>query len=188
MSENRNMAGGAASGRRTLRIWDPAVRIFHWSLVTAVGIDMLLEAGTDLHAAAGYAVLALIAFRFIWGFIGTRHARFASFITGPGAVGRYLRSLRTSRPERHLGHNPAGALMILALLAVLALVAGSGALLNTDAFWGSEWLEETHEIAANSLFILVPLHVLGAVISSIIHRENLVLAMVTGRKESEENA
>ena len=97
MSENRNMAGGAASGRRTLRIWDPAVRIFHWSLVTAVGIDMLLEAGTDLHAAAGYVVLALIAFRFTWGFIGTRHARFASFITGPGAMGRYLRSLRTCR-------------------------------------------------------------------------------------------
>jgi cytochrome b len=188
MSESRDRAGGAASGRRTQRIWDPAVRIFHWSLVTAVGIDMLLEAGTDLHAAAGYAVLGLIAFRFIWGFVGTRHARFASFITGPGAVGRYLRSLPTSHPERHLGHNPAGALMILALIAILALVAGSGALLNTDAFWGSEWLEETHEIAANSLFILVPLHVLGAVVSSIIHRENLVRAMVTGRKEIEKNA
>jgi cytochrome b len=187
VSENRNRSGGAASGRRTLRIWDPAVRIFHWSLVTAVGIDMLLEAGTDLHAAAGYAVLGLIAFRFIWGFVGSRYARFANFVTGPGAVSRYLRSLRSPRPERHLGHNPAGALMIVILLAVLALVAGSGALLNTDAFWGSEWLEETHEIAANSLFILVPLHVLGAVVSSFVHRENLIRAMVTGRKEIQEN-
>lgn len=187
MGKSRDMAGGTASGRRTLRIWDPAVRIFHWSLVTAVGIDMLLEAGTDLHAAAGYAVLGLIVFRFIWGFVGTRHARFASFVTGPGAVRRYLGSLRSPRPERHLGHNPAGALMILTLLAVLALVAGSGMLLNTDAFWGSEWLEETHEIAANSLFILVPLHVLGTVVSSMVHRENLVRAMVTGRKEIEEN-
>lgn len=187
MSESRDRAGGAASGRRTQRIWDPAVRIFHWSLVTAVGIDMLLEDGTDLHAAAGYVVLGLIAFRFLWGFIGTRHARFANFVSGPGAVGRYLRSLRSPRPERHLGHNPAGALMVVALLAVLALVAGSGALLNTDALWGSEWLEETHEIAANSLFILVPLHVLGAVVSSIIHRENLVRAMVTGRKECQED-
>jgi cytochrome b len=185
---SRNLAGGAASGRRMLRIWDPAIRMFHWSLVTAVGIDMLLEAGTDLHAAAGYAVLGLVAFRFVWGFFGTRHARFANFVAGPGAVARYLRSLRSPHPERYLGHNPAGALMILALLAILALVAGSGALLNTDAFWGSEWLEETHEIAANSLFLLVPLHVLGAVLSSVFHRENLVLAMVTGRKESEENA
>jgi cytochrome b len=187
VSESRDRAGGAASGRRTLRIWDPAVRIFHWSLVTAVGIDMLLEDGTNLHAAAGYVVLGLITFRFIWGFVGTRYARFTNFVTGPSAVRRYLISLRSPRRERHLGHNPMGALMIVALLGVLALVAGTGALLNTDALWGSEWLEETHEIAANSLYILVPLHVLGAVISSIIHRENLVLSMVTGRKKAEEN-
>jgi cytochrome b len=179
------VAGGISSGQRMLRVWDPAVRLFHWLLVIAVGIDMLLEDGTDLHAAAGYVVLGLVAFRFVWGFIGTPHARFANFVRGPGAIRRYLSSLRSPRPERHLGHNPLGAAMIVALLLVLAVVAGTGALLNTDAYWGSEWLEETHEIAANSLYILIPLHVLGAVAASLLHRENLVWAMVTGRKRTD---
>lgn len=186
MSSVSEMAGGNSSGRQTVPVWDPAVRLFHWLLVIAVGIDMLLEDGTDLHAAAGYAVLGLVAFRAVWGFVGPQHARFAGFVRGPGAIRRYLRSLRTPNPERHLGHNPAGALMIVILLLMLAIVAGTGALLNTEAFWGSEWLEETHEITANLLYVFVPIHVLGAVMASVLHRENLILAMVTGRKRAEE--
>lgn len=166
----------------TVRVWDPVVRLFHWTLVAAVATAFLAEAGGRLHDAAGYLVLALIAVRLVWGLIGTSHARFASFVAGPAALVRYLVGLVRGRPERFLGHNPAGAAMILALLATLAVVAGTGWLMTTDRFWGVGWVEELHEGSAWFALALVGVHVLGVVVSSLLHRENLVRAMITGRK------
>lgn len=173
---------GQGSGRR-VRVWDPAVRLFHWSLVAAVGVCLLLEAGERWHFLAGYVVLGLVGFRLVWGVVGSRHARFTNFVVGPRAIGDYLARMVSGHAPRHLGHNPAGGAMIVLLLAVLLLSAVSGALLDTDALWGTEWLEDAHEAISSAFYVLVPLHVLGAVVSSLLHRENLIRAMVTGDKE-----
>ncbi len=165
-----------------IRVWDPLVRLFHWSLVACVFTALVFEAGTDLHEAVGYGVAGLVAFRLVWGGIGTKYARFGDFVRPPAEVRRYLGSLRSPQARRYLGHNPAGGLMIVLLLGVLAVTAGTGVLLETDAFWGNALLEETHEVVANSLFVLIPIHLAGVVVSGLMHRENLVRAMITGRK------
>jgi cytochrome b len=167
---------------RTVVVWDPLVRVFHWTLVASVLTDLVLEAGTSIHRWAGYTVAGLVAFRLIWGLIGTRHARFTDFVRSPGSILGYLSDLRRGDARRYLGHNPAGGAMIVLLLAALVVTAGSGVLLNTDRFWGNDMVQGIHEVAANALFVLVPIHLAGVVISSVLHKENLVRAMVTGRK------
>ncbi|SOD95446.1 cytochrome b/b6 domain-containing protein [Caenispirillum bisanense] len=166
----------------TLRVWDPLVRLFHWSLVATMATAYLADDQAAIHNAAGYVALALIGFRLLWGFVGGRHARFSDFVRGPGAVLAYVRSLASGHPERHIGHNPAGGAMILLLLAAVFVTAGSGALMVTDRFWGVGWIETLHEGAADAVLGLVVVHLLGVVVSSLLHRENLVRAMITGRK------
>ena len=183
-------AGGAAAGHvaahpAEVRVWDPLVRIFHWSLVAAFATAWLsAEESGHVHRLAGYVVLGLVGFRLVWGVVGSRHARFVDFVKGPGAVLRYIAEMRRGRPARHLGHNPAGGAMVIALLTLLAVISGTGYMLTTDAWWGVEWVEGLHEAAANLALVLVPLHVLGVVISSLVERQNLVLAMITGRKRA----
>jgi len=127
----------------------------------------------------------LVGFRLVWGLIGTRHARFASFVRGPRAVLAYLRSLLGPKPEHHTGHNPAGALAIVGLLGLIVLTAASGFATYNEL--GGDWLEELHEVAANALLILVGIHVAGVVVGSLVHKENLVRAMFTGRKPAPES-
>lgn len=165
-------------------VWDLPVRLFHWALVLCVTVDLIFEAGTRLHVVAGFSVVALICFRLIWGLVGPQYARFGGFIHGPRAVGEYLVRLKARKPPRYLGHNPLGGWMIFALLAVLAVTAATGALIETARFAHSHRLKELHETVASILYVLVPLHVLGVLISSIAHRENLVEAMITGRKRA----
>ena len=140
----------------------------------------------DLHEWAGYAAAALITFRLAIGFVGSRYARFTQFIRGPKETLSYSEDVFFNREARYLGHNPLGALMIVALLTSTALVAGTGWLQTTDAFWGIEWVEEAHEMLANVMLALVALHVGGVVLSSVRHGENLVRAMITGRKPAPE--
>jgi cytochrome b/mono/diheme cytochrome c family protein len=164
-------------------VWDAAVRIFHWSLVGLV-VTAWISGGTGdrLHEIVGYAVAGLIAFRIGWGFVGSRHARFSDFVRGPSSVAGYLSGIARLRPPHYTGHNPAGAAMILILLAVLATIAVSGFMMQTHRFFGIEWVEQVHSVAADSLLVLVPLHVLGALLSSWLHQENLVRAMFSGHK------
>jgi cytochrome b len=169
-------------------VWDLPVRVFHWALVLCVSVDLIFAAGTRLHVLAGFGVLGLISFRLIWGLLGSRYARFASFIYGPRAVSGYLIALRARRPLRYLGHNPLGGWMIIAMLIVLAVASGTGALIETARFAHSHKIKELHENAASLLYFLVPLHVFGVVASSIAHRENLVEAMITGRKRARAEA
>jgi cytochrome b len=168
---------------RVVRVWDPAVRLFHWSLVVAFIVAWFT--GDELqrvHETAGYAIMVLLAFRVIWGFIGTAHARFSDFIYRPAVVFAYtLNSIRL-RARRYIGHNPAGGAMVVALLATLALTCATGFMMTTDAFWGIEWVEKTHKLAANLAVVLIGLHLVGVATASVQHRENLVLAMITGRK------
>lgn len=178
-------AGTAREGGRnagTVKVWDPLVRVFHWSLAALVLGNFLTEDGDALHRWMGYATLLLIGIRLVWGFIGTRHARFADWVPRPSQVRTYVRERLAGRSRRRLGHNPAAAVMILALLAGVTLVGLTGWLQTTDAFFGVEWLEELHEVLAYGVLGLVGLHVLGAIVESFHYRENLVRAMFTGRK------
>jgi cytochrome b len=166
----------------TVKVWDPFVRIFHWSLVALFALAWLTEDAQALHQPIGYAILALVALRIIWGFIGPRHARFADFVRSPRATLAYLRGLLTGSAPRLLGHNPVAGVMILALLAMLLATGASGWLMTTASFRHAEWLEEAHEALASLTLALVGLHVLAVLVMSAMHGENLVRAMITGRK------
>nr|WP_245261958.1 cytochrome b/b6 domain-containing protein [Ancylobacter sp. FA202] len=164
-------------------VWDPVVRIFHWTVVAGCLLNLfVVEDGEALHEIIGYVVAAVLVVRVIWGFIGTPYARFAAFVPGPRRLAQYLSALAKGREPRMLGHNPAGAVMMLALMALLAATCVSGWMMGLDAFWGADWLEETHEWLANSILVMALLHAAAALIESRRHRENLVLAMITGRK------
>lgn len=185
-------AGGDAppassgSAPRTIRVWDPLVRLFHWALVAAFAIAW--ATGDELqtvHEIAGYTIAGLVAFRVAWGLVGSTHARFTDFVRSPAAVARYLVDTARLRARRYLGHNPAGGAMILALLVMLAVICATGFLMTTDAFWGVEWVEETHEVAVNLTLVLIGLHLAGVAVASFEHRENLVRAMITGRKRAD---
>ena len=176
-------ASSGQDGTGHVKVWDPAVRVFHWTLVASFGVLWLTaesERFRDLHVMAGWTMAGLVAFRILWGLVGTRHARFASFVKGPAAVVRYLRSLASARPEHHVGHNPAGALAIVAilLLSVATIAAGWATLEGL----GGEWVEEAHEFLANAMLAVVGVHLAGVLLSSWLHGENLVKAMLTGRK------
>lgn len=186
----------ATESLREIRVWDPAVRIFHWSLALAFALAYLTEDDWQwLHTNAGYVIAALILFRLLWGLIGPRHARFSDFVKPPSAIRTYLHQSLRFRAPRHLGHNPAGGAMILALIVGLALTTASGmALYGATDFAGplaglfrgelaADLLEETHEICANMTLFLIVLHLAGVLFSSLAHGENLVLAMITGRKK-----
>ena len=166
-----------------VRVWDPLVRIFHWSLVSLFVFAFLTGDEWDKpHEIAGYVIAGLVAFRIVWGFIGSRHARFSDFVRGPGEVLRFLRDTVRLKAPRHLGHNPAGGFMVLALLLSITVISATGYMMTMDAFWGTEWVEEVHEISVYATIGLIMLHVLGVIIASSEHSENLVLAMFTGRK------
>lgn len=177
---------GGAMPPVTVKVWDPFVRLFHWSLVALfVAAYATGDEIERFHVAAGYAIAALIALRVAWGFVGPHHARFANFVRSPRELLDYLRAVAAFRAPRHLGHNPAGGLMIVVLLATLAVTCASGLAMTTNAFWGAEWVEDVHEVCANLTIGLVLFHILGVLFSSVVHSENLVKAMVTGRKRIE---
>jgi cytochrome b len=167
----------------TVPVWDRVVRVFHWATAGLVLAAFLSTDGPRwLHDFTGYAVLALVAVRVVWGVGGSYHARFSSFVPRPRAVLRYLTLLREGRAPRYLGHNPAGGAMIVLLLVLLAVVAGSGWLSETNAYFGVPWVDHLHHMSAHLLLVLIGLHLAGVLVSSWLHRENLVLAMITGRK------
>lgn len=171
--------------RAMIRVWDPFVRIFHWSQAALIGVAWLAaDALKPLHEWAGYAIGVLIGLRIIWGFVGPRHARFADFVRGPRVVTAYLRDMAKGHEARHLGHNPAGGAMVVALLVVTAATVLTGWLQTTDAFWGSQRMEDIHETLATMILILVALHVGGVILASLRHHENLARAMLTGRKRA----
>lgn len=118
----------------------------------------------------------------MWGFIGTRHARFSDFVYRPSEVASHLADSLRLRAKRYLGHNPAGGAMVIALICVLTATAGTGILMENEVFGDAHWLEEVHEVLAQLALLLVGLHIAGVVLTSLEHGENLVRAMVTGRK------
>jgi len=176
-------------------VWDLFIRIFHWSLVTLFSIAYILEDDwITLHSYAGYAISILIVLRLIWGVIGSRYARFSQFVTGPEKIKAYLRSLLSYRPQHFTGHNPAGGAMVILLLISLTLLCVSGIVTLAGegegpfanyaiAVWMSDWMEDLHELLANLCLGLIFVHVAGVLVSSLLHKENLIRAMITGKKQ-----
>jgi cytochrome b len=164
------------------RVWDPLVRLFHWVLVGAFATAWFERSEASIHQTAGKVVLVLIILRTAWGLIGPASARFDTFVKGPVTTFKYVSSIFRGNPAHYLGHNPAGAAMIGALLLSLVTTAASGVLMTTTAFWGGEWIEWIHGTAANLTVLLIAGHLLGVIAACFQHRENLPLAMVTGRK------
>jgi cytochrome b len=180
----------AASRDKTARadrvgtlVWDPFVRLFHWSLVGAFTANALLnDPEGKAHEVLGYAILALVVLRLVWGVVGTRHARFASFPPSlRGALG-HLTDIATGRQHATLGHNPLGALMVYNLLLALLVISVSGHMMTMDAFWGLEWPEDLHEAAVTWAEVSVLAHVAGVIFESRRSGINLARAMVTGYK------
>lgn len=206
-----------------VKVWDPLVRIFHWSLVLAFATSYLTgdewDDWGDVHEISGYLILGLVVVRIIWGFVGSKYARFSDFMYAPKAVIEYLKSLLTTHPKHYLGHNPAGGWMVAALLACLLATTVTGLKVLADEHQegplaklelqlpslisvaearkiGSEQAEneagegdenesiwkEIHEFFSNFTLFLVIAHILGVIVSSRLHKENLARAMVTGNK------
>ena len=166
-----------------IRVWDAPVRVFHWLMVLSFAgawITAESDRWLPVHVTLGYTMAGLVVFRLLWGVAGTRHARFGDFVRGPAAVARYVLSLLRGRPEHHAGHNPAGGWAILALLALAALAVLLG--WATLEHVGGKWMEEAHEAVASLMLGVVIVHVGGVLLGSWLHRENLVRAMITGRK------
>jgi cytochrome b len=188
-----------------VKVWDPLVRVFHWTLVivffTAYATG---EEAPPIHEWMGYTILVLVTVRVVWGFIGFDHARFSDFVRGPGEVARNLRDILLLHPRRYIGHSPAGGTMVILLLVMLfattltgvigdaqmeASVSASAANSDTDERKGEHGehgeegpIIELHEVLANVTLALVLLHIIGVILASFAHRENLIAAMITGRK------
>lgn len=170
-------------------VWDLPVRLFHWLMAFSFAGAYLTAELDDwrlVHVTLGYTMAALVCFRIVWGFAGTRYARFSSFVRGPSATLAYVKSMFGGRPAHFTGHNPAGAVAIILMLAITLALAGSGWLLYTER--AGEWMEETHELIANLMLGVVLVHIAGVLVASLLHRENLAKAMITGRKRAEAGA
>jgi cytochrome b len=164
-------------------VWDLPLRITHWLLAASV-LTAYFSANIfdTLHEVAGYTVIVLIVFRIAWGFVGSRTSRFATFVRPPSAVLRYLRLIGQGRSGRYLGLNPAGAMMALALLVLLAISTVSGWMQLTERFFGVAWVEAVHTWSSHLVLVLVVVHVLGVLLMCAVQGENLVRAMITGKK------
>jgi cytochrome b len=176
-------------------LWDIPTRLSHWLLVGAVALSWA-SAEMEYYAVhewSGYAVIVLVVSRIIWGFVGSRHARFTDFVVGPARVGEYLKGA----PAASAGHNPLGGWSVLLLLTLLLLQAGSG-LFNTDDvlfsgplyYWASGEFRDAmgvvHEAAFNGLLALVSLHILAVLYHQLRRREKLLQAMLRGSAQGRE--
>jgi cytochrome b len=181
---------------KQMKVWDPLVRVFHWTLVVAFFVAFVSEEDLlGIHVFAGYLILALLAIRIVWGFVGTRYARFSEFVYRPTTIIAFLKDTFALKAKRYIGHNPAGGAMIILLMVSLILTGFTGMLVGAEehagplagwfsmrgGFWAEAW-EEVHEFFANFTMLLVFIHVLGVLLESLIHKENLITAMITGFK------
>ena len=175
---------------RQVKVWDILVRVTHWTVAAGIIANLLFtEDGSDLHVYVGYIVVGLVVLRLLWGLIGTRYARFTNFFPTPTRLKAHLSNLSIRRvDEQHLGHNPLAAIMMLSLWTAIIGLGITGYLMESHIFshiqllGNKDLLEEIHELLANSLYLLVPLHIIAAIAMSYWQRQNLIKSMVTGKK------
>ncbi|KYK47067.1 hydrogenase [Bradyrhizobium liaoningense] len=186
MPEEREVSDRTPANRlvsRSVAVWDLPLRLWHWVLAISVVIAWFTPTVYDgVHRIVGYAVIGLLAFRLLWGFMGSRYSRFRMLGVRLRAAPSYLWNLRRGMTGRYIGLNPAGSLMLVALLASLAVSTITGAMSVTVTFFGVWWVEDTHHYSSDAVIVLVVLHVLGVVLMGILQGENLIRAMITGRK------
>lgn len=167
-------------------IWDAPTRVFHWlQVISIAGAYSISESERyrDVHVALGYILLGLIVFRLLWGFVGTRYARFSSFFFKPGEIIAYLLSLFKGKSKHYLGHNPAGSVSVWLLLSFGLFICVTGVMaLQDDA---GDAVVAMHGVATKIMLAVVLLHILGVLVSSVLHRENLLRAMIIGSKSGE---
>jgi cytochrome b len=187
----------ATANTSRVAVWDPFVRFGHWALVIAFTIAYLTgeEEGqaSELHEWAGYIAGGIVAWRVLWGFVGPSHANFADFVTSPVTALRYLAGLARGHAHRFVGHSPAGGAMVVALLLCVALTVATGLLADQsvgtvtsrETRESESLIGEVHAVLANITLILAALHILGVALASLVHRENLVRAMITGKKRAD---
>lgn len=165
-------------------VWDRWVRLSHWTLVACVlGNQFITDDGELAHQVLGYTATALVLARIVWGFVGSRHARFADFFPTPARLRAHLGALRRHEHPQHAGHNPLGGLMMLALMALVLALGLTGWLQTLDAFWGDEALQKVHEVLAQALLVAAGLHALAAIVMGRLERTRLIRAMFTGVKQ-----
>ncbi|MFL5284960.1 MAG: cytochrome b/b6 domain-containing protein [Rhodopila sp.] len=179
-----------------IKVWDLPVRLFHWSIVVLIAAAWVTQEFNlmDWHVWCGYAILTLLLFRVIWGFVGSDTARFTRFLKSPIAALRHLAHLRRREEDREIGHNAAGGWMVLVMLALLGVQAGTGLFSNDDGNTEgplmhlvdkeqSDWLSKIHALNFNLILAVIVLHVLAIVAYAMLKRQNLVRPMLTGRKD-----
>ncbi|PZM10038.1 cytochrome b/b6 domain-containing protein [Rhizobium tubonense] len=185
MSSRKEGQRPSETSQKTIKVWDPVVRLFHWTVVSACILNLfILEEGKYWHRVTGYVVAAAIIMRVMWGFVGGKHARFVDFFPTPRKLMDQVSGILKRTEQRYIGHNPLASVMMLCLIALLSATALTGWMTTLDAFWGEKWLEQLHGTLANSIMVLAFVHAGAAVIESLRHRENLVWSMVTGRKKA----
>ena len=181
---------------QNINVWDLPTRLFHWTLVALMIAQWLTAESSgamDWHARGGYAVLALVLFRLIWGFAGSDTARFSHFVRGPGAALAYVQALQRGETPHYLGHNPLGAWSIVAMLILLLIQAGTGLFANDDIMtegplyaWvskgTSDWLTTIHKLNFNLLLLVIAVHISAVLFYLLVKRENLVHPMLSGYK------
>lgn len=184
LSDNPSMPSSNTPKTKQLRVWDILVRVTHWTVATGIIANLLFtEDGGELHEYVGYTVVGLVVIRLLWGLVGSRYARFSDFFPTPARIKHHLSDLSARRTdEQHLGHNPLAAIMVLSLWAVIIGLGTTGYLMESGILGNKDLLEEVHELLANSLYLLVPLHIIAAIVMSYWERENLIKSMITGNK------
>lgn len=176
-------AAAATGAIRVVAVWDPLVRLIHWSLALAIVANgFLTDPESELHESIGYMALALVGLRLAWGLIGPRPARLWAFPPHPGRALRHLRAMIAGDRTVHLTHNPLGALMVWNIWATVGIICTTGIMMGTRRFFGVDWVEGVHEALFNWLLISVALHLGGVIFDSWRSRVPLVRAMIDGKK------
>jgi cytochrome b len=165
-------------------VWDRFVRVFHWSLVSCVIFNyFVLDDGKTTHQIVGFMAVTLVVARIIRGFIGTRHARFSDFFPTPRRLVHHVQATLSGNHIEVVGHNPIGAMMMLALMATVLALGTTGWMQTLDAYWGEEWLQNLHRYIGNGLIGFASAHAIAAMVMGRIERTRLIKAMITGVKE-----
>lgn len=176
----------ATSGRasaRTVAVWDPLVRLIHWSLALTILLNgAVVEEESTTHEWIGYVALGLVGLRLVWALIGPKPARFSAFPPSPARAVRHLRAMRAGDTTVHLSHNPLGALMVYNIWASVIAIGVTGYMMTTVTYFGVDWVKEAHEAIFGWLLFSVALHVAGVAFDTWRSGVNLVRAMINGRK------
>lgn len=182
MGAATQQTGGRASARE-VTVWDPLVRLIHWSLALAILLNgAFVDDESKIHEWIGYIALGLVGLRLVWAVVGPQNARFTAFPPSPARAARHLKSILAGDRSVHLSHNPLGALMAYNIWASVIVIGVTGYMMTTLAFFGVDWVEEVHEAVFNWLAFSVVLHVAGVAFDTWRSGVNLVRAMVNGRK------